>query len=79
MPAEEARIIGILLKAKAVEDLPDFVIPMLRTTTQAVQGAFEEAVLVLLRIRVPDRRFDDGEFVRRKDTLAKGVLAVALF
>ncbi len=65
MPAEEARNIGILLKAKAVEDIPDFVVPMLWTMTQAVQGAFEDPVLVLLCIRVPDRRFDDGEFVRQ--------------
>ena len=55
------------------------VVPMLWATSQAVLGALEQPIFILLCVGVPNRGFDDSYLVRGKDTLAKGVFAVALF
>ena len=79
MAAEEARIVCVLLEAETDEDLADFVIPVLWATAQAIQRTFEQPKLIFLSVGISDRRFDDRDFIRGKDTLKEGVFAVSLF
>jgi hypothetical protein len=45
---------------------------------EAVQGTFEEPILVLLGIGIANCRFGDCDFVVGEDALAEGILTVAL-
>jgi hypothetical protein len=40
LAAEETRIICVLVKAHTIQDLPDFIIPMLWATSQTVERTF---------------------------------------
>ncbi len=51
---------------------------MSRTATETVERPFKQPLFVLLGVWVPDRWFDNSDFVRREDALTEGVFAVTL-
>ncbi len=75
---EETWVRGVVLEAKAVEYSLDLGVPVPGASTEAVQGTFEEPILILLGIRIADWRFDDRDFIVGEDALAEGILTVAL-
>jgi len=76
---EETWVVCILLKTELVENLPDFVVPMFRAASQAIECLFQQPIFAFLCVWITDGRYDDGDLVRRQYALAKGVLAIALF
>ncbi len=68
-----------MLEAETGEDLAYFVVPMLWATSQAIQRAIEKPIFILFSIGIPDRRFDDSDFIGGKDSLTESVFAVSLF
>ena len=77
--AEKAWIVGVLVETELVEDLSYLVVPVFRATAQTVKCFLQQPVFTLLGVWVTDRRFNDGDFIRRQYALTKGILAIALF
>jgi hypothetical protein len=75
---EEAWVISILAEPDFLQDGFNLDIPVSRTTKEAVERPFQQPVFVLFGIWVPDRWFDDSDFVRREDALTEGIHAIAL-
>jgi hypothetical protein len=76
---EQAGVGCVVFEAKTVEDALYLNVPMVGAAAKAVQGAFEEPVFIVLCIRVANGRLDDRYLICRKNALAEGVFAVALF
>ena len=51
---------------------------MTRAAPQTIKGAEKEPVFCRFGLRITRRRADDSNFIGRQNTLAKGILAVAL-
>jgi hypothetical protein len=75
---EEARVVSILAERNFLQDGFNLDIPVSRTATEAVEPPSQQPVFVLFGIWVPDRWFDDSDFIRREDALTEGILAIAL-
>jgi hypothetical protein len=76
--AEEAWVVCVLFEAESLQNGLDLHVPMSWAAAEAVQCPLQEPIFILFCVGITNGRFDNGDFVRRENTVAEGVLAVAL-
>ena len=76
---KHARIRRVGLEANAAEDGDDLVVPVAGASAETIKCFLQEPIFVLGSVRISNRGLDYSDFVVGKNSLADGILAVALF
>jgi hypothetical protein len=76
---KHAGIRRVGLEANAAEDGRDLIVPVAGTSAETIKWFSQEPIFVLGSVRVSNRRLDNSDFVVGENSLAEGILAVALF
>jgi hypothetical protein len=76
---EKARVGCVVFEAKTEEDALYLCVPVAGAAAEAIQCAFKKPIFIFLGAGVANGWLDNCYLIRRKNALAEGVFAVALF
>jgi hypothetical protein len=76
---KKARVGRVVFEAKTEEDALYLCVPVVGAAAEAIQHAFKKPIFIFLGVGVANGWLDNRYLIRRKNALAEGVFAVAVF